>query len=98
MLKLLFFSRLNDVNVPRKCINLRGAFYVNRCYDVNYIIAMFTALYYVKMMAFDVIVLVFLCDLGAHVGADALCLCIHNIQYSFFVIVLTLSISEIFEC
>jgi len=41
---------------------------------------------------------VFLCDLGAHVGADALCLCVHNIQHSFFVIVLTLSISEIFEC
>jgi len=42
--------------------------------------------------------LVFLCDLGAHVGADELCLCVHNIRYSFFVIVLTLSISEIFEC
>ena len=39
-----------------------------------------------------------LSDLGTHVGADALCLCVHNIQYSFFVIVLTLSISEIFEC
>ena len=38
-----------------------------------------------------------LCD-RAHVGADALCLCVHNIQYSFFVSVLTLSISEIFEC
>jgi len=46
------------------------------------------------------IVLVFfnLCDLGAHVGADVLYLCVHNIQYSFFVILLTLSISEIFEC
>jgi len=39
-----------------------------------------------------------ICDLGAHVGADALCLCVHNSQYSFFVTVLTLSISEIFEC
>ena len=32
-----------------------------------------------------------LCDLGAHVGADALCLCVHNTQYSFFVITFRVS-------